>query len=167
MTWKFAGPMPAKRCGSSSAEFFADLGTDQIKEEDQVEQTLDKRGCLMLRREDPQVIDHQKKDRGEGQRPGPAEKHEQARACGDESGGEDKEDRRIVASADHSEDDDTGQGEEIKADGGQAWEREQVAAGRLRLGFFDFVRSVASETGWGAGMGWVVGLGWFVHSVWR
>ena len=88
---------------------------------------------------DPQVVGHQKKDGSQSQRPGPAEEHEQAGACCDEGGSEDEEQRRITASADDAENDDSSQDEEIKADGGQTGEREQIATGRLRAVVFDFV----------------------------
>src|SRR5580658_9689323 len=137
MTWRYVGQTRARRCGSESAEFFADFRPDQVKEEDQVEQTLNEGGSLMLTGKYPQLVGRQKEDGCQRQRPGPAEEHELAGAGGDERCRKNGEQGRIKASADHAQNDDASQDEEIKTDGGQTGEPEQIAARRLGPVLFD------------------------------
>jgi hypothetical protein len=60
-----------------------------------------------------------------------------------------------MASADYSENDDSGQGKKIKADEGETWEPKQIADGRMGPASLEFVGRVAT------------GTGWHVHKVWR
>src|ERR1035441_7548763 len=95
--------------GRELAQLFADLGADQVEEKDQVEQTLDEGGAGVEGGEDPQVVAGEQEDAGQSQGPGPAEEHEQAGAGGEEDGGKDQEQGRIVSTTDDAEDDDAGQ----------------------------------------------------------
>ena len=87
----------------------------------------------MLAGEDPQVVSRQQEDRGQGQRPGPAQQQQHAGTGGHEAGRKDEKQGRIVAPVDYAQDDDPGQRQQIKADGRQAGKRQQIAP--LGLGF--------------------------------
>src|SRR5208337_4442098 len=110
------------------SQFGSHLGADQVEEEDEVEQALDKDGGIVQGRKDPQIVDDDQKDCAKSHGPGPAEEHQQARGGGDEAGGYDEKERRVNVAGNHSEDNDAGEQQQVKADGGEAGEREKAAA---------------------------------------
>jgi hypothetical protein len=116
-------------CGS--AEFFADFGSDEIEEEDEIEKALNKRWCEVHMREDPEVVAAEKKYCCKGHSPGPPKQHKESAAGGEEKDGKDKEELWIVT-ADSADYDDYGEQEQIKRDCDEAGKGKKVRLYRWR-----------------------------------
>jgi hypothetical protein len=111
------------------AEFFADFSANHVEEEDEVEESLDERGRLVEAGEDPEVITGEEKDGCECECPCPTQQEHQACARSEKAGGEHEEEHRIVSARD-SEDDYTGEHEQIERNGGKTGERQKFARRR-------------------------------------
>src|SRR5271157_973897 len=121
-------PLEEEDCGTTLAQLRSHLGADQVEEENEVEQALDEDGRIVQGRKDPQIVDDDQEDRAKSHGPGPAEEHQQASGSGDEAGGNDEKERRVNVAGNHSEDNDAGEQQQVKADGGEAGEWEKAAA---------------------------------------
>ena len=120
-------------CGAPLAELFADLGADEVEEEDEVHEALDDERELMIGIELENEEACEKNDGGKRECPGPAKEQEKTAGGGEEEGGE-YEVYGSELATDNAKHIDNGQDHHVEADGSQGREREQFAARRGRRG---------------------------------